>query len=427
MSNNKDNGISPEYEQLYGFAERGDAVSFKRMLRSGLSVNFIHPMSTDSPLMIACRKGHEEVVQVCLDYGAKNDPHPDYGQTALHAAVSANQYECASILLKVAEASEADMIISNLTDQFGQTPLHSAATIGSVKLTELLLHHGAKISSVDSYGQTALHICAGLSNEKCLAVLLDQGGDEFIEATDIYGNTPLHHAAYNGRMECVKLLLETAADVTAKNFKNFSPYNLASMQGHKQVGDLLLAYRDNSVWQDQSITPVKYQLSTPAGKGLKDGEFQTPYTSDRLGSLRGSKDQVSPQVSELSVAIPEIRRNQSNQSTGSRESFDQLPRPYAVSSPAIGNKNSNKSKDSAASSPVEQARKLLEQNYNNNLLIKSHTNDYYVEDLGPKQATAEEVPILHQLATPLFVRNQSGGQRLVLFSFCLRHDCVVSN
>lgn len=414
MANNQANGISSEYEQLYAFAERGDATSFKRLLQSGLSVNFIHPMSTDSPLMIACRKGHDEVVQVCLDYGAKNDPHPDYGQTALHAAVSANQYECASILLKVAEASEADMIISNLTDQFGQTPLHSAATIGSVRLTELLLHHGAKISSVDSYGQTALHICSGLSNEKCLAVLLDQGGDEYIEATDIYGNTPLHHAAYNGRMECVKLLLETAANVAAKNFKSFSPYNLASMQGHKQVGDLLLAYRDNSVWHEPSNTPVKYQLSTPAGKAPKDGDFQTPYTSDRLGSLRGSKDQVSPQ--ELSVAIPEIRRNQSNQSTSSRESFDQLPRPYAVSSPAINSKNNNKSKGSAASSPVEQARKLLEQNYNSNLLIKSHTNnkydnDYYVEELGPKQSAVEEVPILHQLATPLFVRNQSGGQR----------------
>lgn len=409
----QDSSISPEYEQLYVLAERGDAASVKRMLRSGLTVNFIHPNSTDSPLMIACRKGHNEVVQVCLDFGAKNDPHPDYGQTALHAAVAANQYECASILLKVAEASEADMIISNLTDQFGQTPLHSAATIGSVSLTELLLHHGAKISSVDSYGQTALHICSGLSNEKCLAVLLDQGGDEHIEATDIYGNTPLHHAAYNGRMECVKLLLETAANVAAKNFKNFSPYNLASMQGHKQVGDLLLSYRDNSVWQ-QSDTPVNYQLSTPAGKKPKDGEFQTPYTSDRFGAMAA---RGSPQVGELSVTIPEMRRNQSNQSnqsTGSRESFDQLPRPYAVSSPAINGKSHNKSKGSAASSPVEHARKLLEQNYqsSNTLLMKSHANkyenEYYVEDLGPKDHIVEDAPIRHQLATPLFVRNQSG-------------------
>jgi hypothetical protein len=39
--------------------------------------------SGDTPLMLACRLGHEEMVAICLSYGAKNDPHPSFGQTAL--------------------------------------------------------------------------------------------------------------------------------------------------------------------------------------------------------------------------------------------------------------------------------------------------------------------------------------------------------
>jgi len=405
------NNIDPEFEKLYVFAERGDAESLQMILRSGITINFIHPNSTDSPLMIACRRGHNDVVKVCLDYGAKNDPHPDYGQTALHAAVSANQYECASILLRVAEESEADMIISNLTDQFGQTPLHSAATVGSVRLTELLLYHGAKIASVDSYGQTALHICAGLSNERCLAVLLDQGGDEYLEVTDLYGNTPLHHAAYNGRLECAKLLLETAANVSARNFKSHTPYNLASMQGHNQVGTLLLSYRDNSAWHQPDLNNSYGSLvTTPAGKTRPEEEYATPYTSERFGGRNSARGRDDSQ--NLAIGIPEMRRNTSSQSTTSRDGFDNLPRPYVVSSPAVNSKNLIKSRipsTSATSSPVENSRKTSADysNYNSKSQTNNkyeHENSYLDNDSSPG-IVLDEPPVRCQLSTPLFVRS----------------------
>eukprot|EP01031_Cornospumella_fuschlensis_P006932 gene6932-8612_t len=78
--------LPPKLEQIYFLAEKGDAKSLMECLRSGGNINFVHPTSTDSPLMIACRRGHTDVVRICLDFGAKNDPHPDFGQTALHAA-----------------------------------------------------------------------------------------------------------------------------------------------------------------------------------------------------------------------------------------------------------------------------------------------------------------------------------------------------
>ncbi|KAJ1417679.1 ankyrin repeat-containing domain protein, partial [Ochromonadaceae sp. CCMP2298] len=190
--------------------------------------------------MIACRKGFSEIVRLCLEYGAKNDPHPEFGQTALHASVAERQVECARVLLQVAAASEADSIISNLSDPSGQTPLHTAAFLGSAALVELLLNHGATLSSVDDQGQTPLHLCASSGVKACLATLLDHGGDELIDTPDSSGNTALHHATYHGRLDCVRLLLETAADVHTRNAEGLSAYSLASSRGHHQIGLLLL-------------------------------------------------------------------------------------------------------------------------------------------------------------------------------------------
>jgi len=52
-----------------------------------VSPNLMDPQTTDTPLMMACRAGRADVVNLCLQFGGRNDPHPDFGQTALHAAI----------------------------------------------------------------------------------------------------------------------------------------------------------------------------------------------------------------------------------------------------------------------------------------------------------------------------------------------------
>lgn len=407
--------LGPEFKRLFSHIQHGDEEAVKRELQAGVAVNVVDPITTDSPLMLACRKGFTNIVKLCLDYGAKNDPHPDFGQTALHAAVASGHFSCAEVILKVAAESDADHIISNLTDQYGQTPLHCAALIGSVPLTELLLRHGAQISSVDSYGQTPLHLSAGAVNKACLAVLLDHGGDEVMEVPDVYGNRPLHHAVYHGRLECAKLLLETAADVTARNSKNLTPYNLASMQGHHQIGLLLLEYRDHhnippSVASTpnklafftpskggprQSYSPQQFELanaSTPPTSRYEDREFRTPMTSNKyeiaVSINESSQNGFGP--GSLSIGVPEFRRNQSNELAGLH-----LPRPHTVGSPSVNNKAlSTKKKTSkapsAVSSPTEGHRKNSESSW-------SDMN-------GSQQSFTSAMP---QLSTPLFSRDVS--------------------
>lgn len=192
-------------------------MKFQAVSQGGLSINLMDPASSDTVLMMACRTGHEEMVRYCLARGAKNDPHPDFGQTALHAAVSAAQFGCARTILEEAAESGAASLIANLTDPRGQTALHVAASLGLEELLILLLHHGSLVETVDCQGNTAMHLACVGGHKACLAVLMDHGGDDLIDQPDLNGNTALHLSAFNGSIACTRLLLETAANVVAKN------------------------------------------------------------------------------------------------------------------------------------------------------------------------------------------------------------------
>jgi len=246
-------------------------------------VNMIDPLTTDSPLMMACRKGFAEIVKLFLSYGAKNDPHPDYGQTALHAAVCEKHFNVVSVLLEIAALSNAQTIICNLADPEGQTPLHIAAILGHTDIVEILLLHGAEIGSVDCHGHNPLHLCAGSGNISCLGCLLDHDGDLLLENPDNLGNTALHHASFYGHLECVRLLLETAADVLARNKQGHTPYSLASSRGHSEVCDLLLEYREhyNSVEMTRIKPTVNRSNQTTPSIHIKPGSDNMVMHADK--------------------------------------------------------------------------------------------------------------------------------------------------
>lgn len=363
--------LPPDLEAVYGAAEKGDVQTLLAYLRSGATINFIHPASTDSPLMIACRRGHQNVVKVCLDYGGKNDPHPDFGQTALHAAVASGRLSCSAVILQVAQASEADTIISNLADQFGQTSLHTACIIGSLPVTELLLSHGARISSIDNFGQTPLHLCAGSGHKSVLAVLLDHGGDAFIDLPDVYGNSPLHHAAYHGKLDCAKLLLETAASVTARNTEGLTAFNLASIHGHQPISALINEYRSH--YFGGADNALFDQRPSSAGFSRESSPYATPLGKD-----------------PLSIRKPDLRR-------AATDPYDPLPRPHTVSSassPALSKPNqANRAR--TASSPRAASSPYVEDDY---------------EDTMESGGVYGGYRVVSQLSTPLIIREKRSAR-----------------
>ena len=164
--------------------------------------------SGDTALLLACRLGRAACAEVALAHGARNDPHPTWGGTALQLAVAGGHVDAAAALLGAAAASGADRSIANHVIlesddagalRQGDAPLHVAARLLAPRLVQLLLEHHADPVARDGYGRTPAHVAIASSHDRALdvlALLLDGGGEAAIDARDSAGGeTPLHVAA----------------------------------------------------------------------------------------------------------------------------------------------------------------------------------------------------------------------------------------
>ena len=271
-------------DQMFRATREGNYDLLRNILKTKISVNLMEAENHDTPIMIACRAGFDDITKLCLHYGAKNDPHPDFGQTALHCAVEGRAHKCAKVILEAAAPSQSNVIIVNLRDASEKTPLHIAAAFGDTKMCRLLLSHGAALNNRDNNHRTPLHLCAANGHKICLSFLLDHEGDSYLDMPDLHGNTALHGAAENGHYACAKLLLETAANPIARNNRGQTPYNLANARGHQPICQLLLEYNDPDVMQRG------HSLSLDAGYGAgsrleRNSTFPQPMSGVQAGGL----------------------------------------------------------------------------------------------------------------------------------------------
>ena len=122
--------------------------------------------------------------------------------------------------------------------QYGDSPLHLAATAGHKDVAVLLLANKADVNAKNNAGGTPLHSASGYGHEEIAALLLANKAD--VNAKDMFGSTPLHGAAANGFVEVVKLLLANKAEVNAKAGDGQTPLHGATMYGRTEVAELLL-------------------------------------------------------------------------------------------------------------------------------------------------------------------------------------------
>ena len=146
----------------------------KMLFKVGIDVNAekyspILPLmvaSKKTPLMVASKNGHTEIVQLLLEKGA----------------------------------------YVNAKDNYGETALMLAAANGRTEIVQLLLEKGADVNAKNEYGRTALMYALGNYRTEIIQLLLEKGAD--VNAKNKYGSTALMFAASNGRTEIVQILLE---------------------------------------------------------------------------------------------------------------------------------------------------------------------------------------------------------------------------
>jgi ankyrin repeat protein len=116
----------------------------------------------------------------------------------------------------------------------GRTPLYLATLSGNKACMDLLILHGADMTTKDEDGYTLLHIASRLGHIECVRTLLQHRLN--INQLNNEGRTALHLASFWGNTECVRILLEYGVDYTLKDKYGGTALDVS---GNNEIFDLI--------------------------------------------------------------------------------------------------------------------------------------------------------------------------------------------
>ena len=123
-------------------------------------------------------------------------------------------------------------------DEQQRTPLHHAASSGSLSTLSYLVGTGADIYAGAPRVGTPLHSAALSGSAGAVKYLMDAGAD--VNAHDEIIGTPLHCAAFGGSADTVGCLLDNGAQKDTFNRWVGTPLSLAATKAHTSVVEVLL-------------------------------------------------------------------------------------------------------------------------------------------------------------------------------------------
>jgi ankyrin repeat protein len=140
-------------------------------------------------------------------------------------------------ILVVKDMIEKGADVNARDDQYGITPLHTAAYYGRTEIVKLLLKKNVNINAKDKEGETPLIAALTSGHTGIGEILVNKGAVVNIQTKK--GWTPLHFAVSRGDEDLVRLLVEKGADLTAKTNEGKTPLDLAIASGKKEIAAFL--------------------------------------------------------------------------------------------------------------------------------------------------------------------------------------------
>lgn len=217
-------------------AKLGNPELIRLFLSNGAYVN-VRGQEDRTPLLHATMNegtAYLTCVELLLEHGAKVDVQNSYRFTPLHATALKRHEDTMACLLKH-KIKNVD-----IKNNLGNTPLQVAVRSQSFPCAQLLLRHGADVSTSNKKGWTLLDEASFRDDTKIVKALLEAGANPNTHSAThkgVSGISPLMSAASEGCLEACKMLIQAGADAHMVNSRNETAYVMAKR--HHRVQDYL--------------------------------------------------------------------------------------------------------------------------------------------------------------------------------------------
>lgn len=304
---------------LHLAAREGQIESVRTLIEAGADLDAQDAEDTTA-LILATVNGYLDIAELLLASGADPNVADRFGRTVLFVATDMNTLDANPrppprmnsrltpvdlVKLSLAKGAEVDAPLKALLPQWcaqgcthnpvlyeGATALLRAAMSGDVEIIRILLEAGADSNVITAEqernendieydlmppGQTTpLMAAAGVGWRdtisrgrdddaiEALRIFLKLGGD--VNKGNQAGDTPLHGAALRGSVAIIEFLVENGADVTAKNWRGWTPLDIALGQPDQRI-----PYNEATTIALRAHMPADSELSSVAGETSNSG------------------------------------------------------------------------------------------------------------------------------------------------------------
>lgn len=197
-------------------------------MEAGFDVNHENE-KIESPIKIATREGHIDVMKLLLLKGAFVNTG-DY--TPLMIAADQGNADAAATILKY--GLEVDV---NDTGNQYEIALHHACRNRQYNIAEMLINAGSDLNWFSDHGISPLIAAVTNNDRRMVQLLLKSGAD--VDAGDLregyLGQTPLMYAASYGYRDIATLLLSNGAKINKKDKNDDTALNYAIRNKDKEI------------------------------------------------------------------------------------------------------------------------------------------------------------------------------------------------
>ena len=210
-------------------AGHNEAVEFLLQLET---VNIDHTNEKGkTALMLACKRGHEDIVYSLLFAEANVNLQDNNGWTALMRASEHNHISIINVLLQA--NANPHLKISD-----GSNALMIASFYGNYEVVKLLISIGVDYKYQREDGWNAFMFACQKGHTQIVELLLKERVDPNVQRKS--GGNAFMLACQNGHTQIVELLLKEQVDPNVQNKDGVNAFMLACQNGRTQIVELLL-------------------------------------------------------------------------------------------------------------------------------------------------------------------------------------------